>query len=52
MKYLKTINNLDPNLMQKIFTPKSYTRIQLNNILVKKHHLATYGDKSLLILGP
>ena len=48
----KTINNLDQSFMKNIFTSKENVRVCPNNIVVKSHNSATYGDKSLMTLGP
>ena len=38
--------------MKSIFTSKENARVHPNNIIVKSHNSATYGDKSLMTLGP
>ena len=38
--------------MRNIFTPKTNFKIRPNNILVRYHNTATYGDKSLTDLRP
>ena len=48
----KTINNLNPSFMKNIFTSKENAKVRPNNIAVKSHNSATYGDKSLMTLGP
>ena len=48
----KTVNNLNPNDMKDIFTPKLHPKVRPNNILVKYHNTITYGAKSLKPLGP
>ena len=48
----KTINNLNPSLMKNIFTSKENARVCPNIIVVKSHNSTTYGDKSLMTLGP
>ena len=48
----KTVNNLNPSFMKNIFTSKENARVRPNNILVKSHNSVTYGDKSLMTLGP
>ena len=47
----KTVNNLNPSFMKNIFTSKENARVRPNNIVVKSHNSATYGDKSLMTLG-
>ena len=37
---------------KNIFTSKETARVHPNNIVVKSHILATYGDKSWMALGP
>ena len=37
--------------MKNLFTSKGNARVHPNNIVVKSHNSATYGDKSLMILG-
>ena len=48
----KTVNNLTPSFMKNTFTSKENARVRPNNIAVKSHNSATYGDKSLMKLGP
>ena len=48
----KTVNNLNPSFMKNIFTSKENAKVRPNNIVVKSHNSATYGDKSLMTLGP
>ena len=38
--------------MKNIFSVQRNIRVRPNNILVKAHKSATFGDKSLTILGP
>ena len=38
--------------MKNIFTLKENARFRPNNIVVKSHNSATYGDKSLMTVGP
>ena len=38
--------------MKSIFTSKENARVHPNNIVVKSHISATYGDKSLMTLRP
>ena len=38
--------------MKNIFTSKENARVRPNNIVVKSHNSATYGDKSLMTLDP
>ena len=46
-----TVNNLNPIFMKNIFTSKETARVRPNNIVVKSHNSATYGDKSFMTLG-
>ena len=52
IEIFKTLNSFNPSYMKDIFTPKSICRIHPNNIAVKCHQTARYGDKSLRCLGP
>ena len=47
----RTLNNLKPSFIKNIFTPKENARVRPNNIVVKSHSSATYGDKSLMTLS-
>ena len=42
----KTINDLNPSFMKNIFSAKQSTRVRPNDILVKTHKPATFGDKT------
>ena len=48
----KTVDNHNPSFMKNIFTSKENAKVCPNNIVVKSHNSATYGDKSLMTLGP
>ena len=48
----KTVDNLNSSFMKNIFTSKENARVCPNNIVVKSHNSATYGDKSLMTLDP
>ena len=48
----KTINNLNPSFMKSAFSAKLNARVTPDDILVKARKSATFGDKSLAILGP
>ena len=52
IEVFKTANNLNPNYMKDIFTPKLHPKVRPNDILVKYHNTITYGTKSLKTLGP
>ena len=52
IEILKTVNNLNPNYMKDIFTPKLHPKIRPNDILVKHQNTITYGTKILKTLGP
>ena len=52
IEIFKTVNNLNPNYMKDIFTPKLHPKVRPNDILVKHHNTITYGTKSLKTLGP
>ena len=51
IEIFKTVNNLNPNYMKDIFTPKLHPKVRPNDILVKHHNTITYGTKSLKTLG-
>ena len=48
----KTGNNFNPSFMKNMFTLKENARVRSNNVVVKSHNSAIYGDKSLMKLGP
>ena len=48
----KTVNNLNPNYIKNIFTPKLHPKVRSSDILAKHHNTITYGIKSLKTLGP
>ena len=48
----KAINNLNSSFMKNIFTWKENASVCPNNLVVTSHNSATYGDKSLMTLGP
>ena len=48
----KTINNLNPFFMKDMFTSKVNSKIQPNNLIVKRHNTTKYGTKSLTTFGP
>ena len=52
IEILKTVNNLNPNYMKDICTPKLHRQVRPNDILVKHHNTITFGTKSLKTLGP
>ena len=45
-------NNLNPSFMKNIITSKENAKVRPNSIVVKSHNSGTYGDKSLMTLGP
>ena len=48
----KTINNLNTSFMKDIFTPKSQSKVQPNDLIVnKRHNTSKYGTKSLTTLS-
>ena len=51
-KIFKIANNLNPSFLKNIFTSKENAKVRPNNLVVKSHNSATYGDKSLMTLGP
>ena len=52
IEIFKIVNNLNPNYMKDIFTPKLHPKVRPNDILVKHHNTITYCTKSLKTLGP
>ena len=48
----KTVNNLSPNYMKIIFTPKLHPKVRPNDISVKHHNAITYDARSLKTLSP
>ena len=48
----KTINNLNLPFLKEIFKIKKKPMVNSNDIINKTHNTATYGDKSLTVLGP
>ena len=47
LEIFKTINDLNPSSMKSLFSAKLNARVRPNDILVKAHKSATFGDKSL-----
>ena len=52
IEIFKTVNNLNPNYIKDIFTPKLHPKVRPNDILVKHHNTITYRTKSLKTLVP
>ena len=52
IEIFKTVNNLNPNYVKDIFTPKLHPKVRPNDIPVKHHNTITCGIKSLKTLGP
>ena len=52
LEVFKTVNNLNRNYINDIFTPKLHPKVKPNDILVKHHNAITNGTKSLKTLGP
>ena len=52
IEIFKIVNNLNPNYMKDIFTPKLHPKVRPNDILVKHRNSITYGAKSLKTFGP
>ena len=50
IEIFKTIHNLDSPFLKE--TLKVNPRVRPNDIIVKVHNRATYGDKSRPVLGP
>ena len=51
-KIFKTFNNLNSPFLKEIFKTKVNSRVRPNDIIVKTHNTATYGNKSLTVLEP
>ena len=51
-KIFKTFNNLNSPFLKEIFKTKVNPRVRPNDIIVKTHNTATYGNKSLTVLEP
>ena len=47
LEAFKTINRLNPNFKNNIFSIKPSHRVTPNDILVKAHKSATFWDKNL-----
>ena len=52
IEIFKTMNNLNPPFKKEIFVKKPNPKVRPNDIIVKSHFAATYGDRSLNTLGP
>ena len=52
IEIFKTIHNLDSSFLKEMFKTKVNPRVRPNDIIVKVHNRATYGDKSRPVLGP
>ena len=52
IEIFKTVNNLNPDFMKNIFTIKQNDWVCPHDLRFRSHDTATYGDKSLKILGP
>ena len=52
IQIFKTINNFNLPFLKEIFKTKVNSRVRPNDIIVKTQNTATYGDKSLTVLGP
>ena len=39
IEIFKTVNNLNPNYMKDILTPKLHTKVRPNDILLKHHYI-------------
>ena len=52
IKNFRTVDNLNPNYMKDMFTPKLHPKVRPNDILLKHYNTITYSTKSLKILGP
>ena len=52
IEIFKIINNINPSYLKNIFTPKTNAKIRPHDIIARHHNTATYGDKTLTVLGP
>ena len=52
IEIFKTVNNLNSDFMKNIFTSKQNARVRPHYLLTRSHKAVTYGDESLIILGP
>ena len=52
IEILKTVINVNPDLMKNIFTTKQNGTVQSYDKIVRNHNTSTYSGKSLRILGP
>ena len=52
IEIFKTVNNLNPNNIKDMFTPKLHPKVRPTDILVKHHNTITYRTKSLKTLVP
>ena len=52
IQIFKTVKNLSLPFLKEIFKTKVNSRVRPNDIIVKTQNTATYGDKSLTVLGP
>ena len=48
LEILKITNNVNPNYMKNVFTPKTDAKVRPDDILVKSHKPTNYGDNLLL----
>ena len=52
IEIFKTLYSHKPPFLKEIFKAKVNPKLGPNNIIVKTHNTAFYGDKSLTVLGP
>ena len=52
IEIFQTVNNLNPNYMKDIITPKLYPNVKTNDILLKHYNTITYSTKSRKTIGP
>ena len=52
VEIFKTINEINPPYMKKIFIPKENTKVKQNDIIVKRINTSRFGTQSLRSLGP
>ena len=52
IEIFKTVNELNPNFMKNVFTPKADSRVRPFDLLVKNRNTEKYGSKRLMTQLP
>ena len=52
IEMFKTNNNLNPPFLKEIFKREVNPRVRPNDIMIKTHNIAAYGEKSSIVLCP